>query len=833
MAWLLTLLLARHAWSQLPVAYPAAGNGGPGGTYMQDYYLPTPSSTPDCPTWSPNGEEIAFSMQGSIWKIRLGESTAYELTAASTYDAAPAWSPDGKWIVYTAEEDSRNINLRILDLATGETRALTSGDDLNLDPAWSPDGTRLAFVSTRDDGWFNIFVMPLSGGVPGTPMQLTKAADYGRERLYFGRMDLNIEPTWSPDGKEIIFLSNHGIPLGSGDIWRMPAEPGGMERARVIQREQTLYRTRADWSRDGSRIIYSSYLGGQFNNLFVLPAGGGEPYKMTFGDWDHFYPRWSPDGERIAYVSNQNGLTDLKILNAFGGNETTVKISEKRYRRPMGRLEVYVKDAITGQSIAARIYAQASDGKTYTPDHAFHLVGRAGEHIFYAAGTFNLQVPPGAMKIEAVKGFEYSPASSQVDVRANQTTPVTLTLTRMAHPAGKGWYSGSTHVHMNYGGIYHSTPQVLMAEAAAEDLSIIGELVANKDNRVLDYQYFSGGADRASTKDRLLYFGEEYRPAWYGHLSLLNLTAHLISPFTSGYEGTAIESLDPSNTDILRLAHAQGAIGGYVHPYHGDPALLHYPGARGFPVDVALGTVDFFEVVSNAEHMPTAEVWHRVLNCGFKIPLVGGEDSISNMYRSPRIGADRTYAHLGLELSWKRWIEAIRQGHTYATNGPLLDFTINGKEEGEEIHLSPQGGRVTLHARMESIAPVEKVEILNNGRVIETLSLIADNRKAELSKPIEVQGSGWYTLLAYGTHPVHPIDDHYPYAETSPIYIDCGGSPVRSPQDARYFIAWIDAISRQAEQAPGWRSEKEKDHVLGQFQEARKIFEQRLMEPAK
>ena len=182
---------------------------------------------------------------------------------------------------------------------------------------------------------------------------------------------------------------------------------------------------------------------------------------------------------------------------------------------------------------------------------------------------------------------------------------MTLVLTRIAHPASKGWYSGSDHVHMNYGGIYRSTPEVLMAEAAAEDLSIICELVANKDNRVLDYQYFRGGADPASTKDRLLYLGEEYRPAWYGHMSLLNLTTHLISPFTSGYEGTAIESLYPSNTDILRLAHAQGAIGGYVHPYHGTRRFSSYPGTRGFPVDVALGTVDFFEVA--IERRPHAD----------------------------------------------------------------------------------------------------------------------------------------------------------------------------------------------------------------------------------
>jgi Tol biopolymer transport system component len=71
----------------------------------------------------------------------------------------------------------------------------------------------------------------------------------------------------------------------------MPVEAHAMARARIIYQEQTLYRTRPDWSHDGKMIIYSSHLGGRFNNLFVLPVGGGEPYKMTFGEWDAFHPR--------------------------------------------------------------------------------------------------------------------------------------------------------------------------------------------------------------------------------------------------------------------------------------------------------------------------------------------------------------------------------------------------------------------------------------------------------------------------------------------------------------------------------------------------------------
>src|SRR5215831_19366229 len=135
--WMLSTL---RGLAQVPLAFPAAKTGG---NYMHNYYLPPPSTTPWYPAWSPDGAEIAFSMQGSVWKVRLGTTTAYELTAAATYDSSPAWSPDGRWIVYTAEDDSRDINLRILNLSTGATSALTNGSDINVDPTWSPDGKRV------------------------------------------------------------------------------------------------------------------------------------------------------------------------------------------------------------------------------------------------------------------------------------------------------------------------------------------------------------------------------------------------------------------------------------------------------------------------------------------------------------------------------------------------------------------------------------------------------------------------------------------------------------------------------------------------------------------
>ena len=811
--------------------YPTAMTGG---NYMHNYYIPPVASTPWRPCFSPDGEWIAFSMSGSIWKVRKDGGDARELTANSTYDSSPAWSPDGRWIAYTADDGYETINLRLLNTATGESAELTRGRFVNLDPVWSPDGESLLFVSTEPSGRYHLYSLEVDDGSPGEPVRLTEDHAYPNERLYFGSQDLHIQPTLSPDGREMILLSNRGIPLGSGALWRAPVGPDAMARAERILREETLYRTRPQWSPDGTRIVYSSHRGSQFNNLYVLPVRGGEPYQLTFGDWDHFDPRWSPDGEWIAYVSNERGLSELRLLRTFGGEDRPVPIRRRVYRRPTGTLRVSVGDAGSGQRTEARVQLLASDGKAYAPTDAYHRVAARALHqdFFHTDGEFAVKLPVGAVSILVMKGFERLPVERIVQIKPDSVTPVRLEFERFADMGALGWYSGSDHVHMNYGGNLRNTPENLLFMAAAEDLDVVGEKIANKDNRVFDHQHYAGPRDPLrSTPERMLSWGQEYRPPFYGHINLINLTKHLISPYTTGYEGTAIASLYPSNTDIFRMARAQGAIGGYVHPYSRDPVSAGYGGARGFPVDVALGTATYLEVMTSAwQGFHTSRVWHRALNCGFKVTATGGEDSITDLHRTPVIGAARMYAYLGDALSWEGWVEAIREGRTFVTNGPLVQLAIDGEIAGGEVRLPAEGGTVEVRARLDSAFPVGRLELIRNGQAVEQIPLDAGGRTGAFSKRIQVDRSGWYTLRATTDEPVPPVDDTHLHAETGPIYVYRGDEPIRSKADAEYFVRWIDDISQQARMHSGWRSEREREHVLGQFDEAREVFLRRAAE---
>ncbi len=107
-----------------------------------------------------------------------------------------------------------------------------------------------------------------------------------------------------------------------------------------------------------------------------------------------------------------------------------------------------------------------------------------GEHFFHTDGRFTLEAPEGELVFEAMHGFESRPTVENVHVTPSRVTFVTLKLKPMTDMKALGWHSGSNHVHMNYGGNLHNTPANLLFMAEAEDVDVVTDLIANKDNRV-------------------------------------------------------------------------------------------------------------------------------------------------------------------------------------------------------------------------------------------------------------------------------------------------------------------------------------------------------------
>jgi hypothetical protein len=325
--------------------------------------------------------------------------------------------------------------------------------------------------------------------------------------------------------------------------------------------------------------------------------------------------------------------------------------------------------------------------------------------------------------------------------------------------------------------------------------------------------------------------GQEFHTSAWGHLGLLGLGDHILLPGYAAYANTAAASLYPPNATILDLAHAQGGIAGYVHPFDSvpDPFDAEQPLTHEIPVDVALGKVDYYEAVGfNVDPFATQAVWYRLLNCGFRIPTGAGTDAMTN-YASLRgpVGLNRVYVKTPAPLDHRRFLEALAAGRTFATNGPLLGFTLGDNEIGDTIELPAGSHQLEVRASLRSIVPLDHFEVVGNGEVVASLPLDDGGTSASVSQKIKIARSGWYLVRAWNSEATHPVRDYLPFATTSPIYVTVGGEPTRSPDDADYFVAWVDRLIEMARAHAGYNTTEEKSVVLELFTDARAIYSER------
>jgi TolB protein len=810
--------------------------------YYRELYVPQLTTGPSSAAWTPDSRALVYSMAGTLWRQRLDSNEAEQLTDGPGYDYQPDCEPGGRWVVYD-RYDKDAIELWAMNLESRQERQLTSSGAVNLEPRFSPDGKRLAFVSTSYHGHFHIFVGDFKDGELQNVRRMTGETRTALPRFYYSEFDHEISPVWSADGKELIFVSNHGHVYGTGGFWRMKAEPGA--EAHEFHYEETAWKARPDFSPDGKRIVYASYLGQQWQQLWLIPSQGGDAFPISYGDFDNTSPRWSPDGTKIAFISNRSGNTSLWIQTIPGGEQRQIIAKEKRYPKPMAELEIAVLDS-EGKPTPARIFVTGEDGRAYAPDDAwmhaedsFVRSERAFEaHYFHTAGVAHMAVPTGQVEVEVMKGFENRIEKRTVRIVAGEHVKLNIRLRLLDIPqeAGFRWASADLHVHMNYGGTYRNTPGNLVMQEEAENLSLIEDLVVNKEQRIPDIAYFRRGADPASRLDHLLFYGQEFHTNLWGHLGLLNLQTLLI-PGYAAYGNTAAASPFPSNAAVADMAHAQGALVGYVHPFDlaidpvNDPTLTHgqqTDEALELPVDAALGKVDYIEAMGFSDHLLTADVWYRLLNCGFHLPTGAGSDTMAN-YASLHgpVGLVRAYAKVPRgPLDIARWFNSLKHGNTFATNGPLLGFALGEKQLGDELQLPAGKHEVKFKAWLRSIVPVDHLQVICNGKVARELRLNNEREGADGEGTIPIEQSGWCLLRAWSEKAEHPILDDYVYATTGPIYVKVAGSLQKSPEDAAYFVAWIDRLIASAEANQDWNTAEEKAAVLKTLNDARAVYVQ-------
>ncbi|MFQ5931978.1 MAG: CehA/McbA family metallohydrolase [Nitrospiraceae bacterium] len=779
------------------------------------------------PSWSPDGARLAFSLFGSIWQVPSKGGQAQQITTSSGYHAHPAWSPQGDTVAWVRGSSPRGRlplisgRLVLVDVSTGREREIQTRYPVAGTPAWSPDGTHIVCGLRVPNAGSLLHEITVANGK-------IRQLQYRPQRSAAGSW---ISASSNPQRSEIFFAAQR---VGPAQIWAMPSDRPPI----MVQMPLTRYRPEdivflhtLSAVPDGSGVVYSAVAvnGKGDYELYRISRQGGKPVTVTGTERDEFSPAVSPDGRLIAHVSNHLGNIDLFTMPLSGGKKKHVQITGLKFRKPSGWVRVRVTDEL-GNPTPVRLYVRASDGKAYCPPgspiYYYPLEPEGGrEGFFVASGDDTFPVPAGGLRLVAVKGIEYRIAERRLEVGSGDTTEVAITMERWTNWNQRGWHTGENHFHANYNGSYYQQPRQSLRWLQAEDLNAANMIVANAAGAFIhDKEFFRGAPDLLSTDRYILYWGQEYRNSDpLGHMAFLNIKKQVPPSYTSVI-GSDSRYDFPLNTMAALKAREQGGLVSYVHPIGGtrNDAFDTNLGAKEIPVTAALDGVDSIDILPFGE--AAYQLWYRLLNSGFKIAAGAGTDTFTNWRGINRIpGGARQYVEVGSVMSWDRWIARYREGRNFVTNGPLLTFHVNGQPLGSEIRFlegQSYGARLTTH--VTSLVPLQLVEFIQNGRVIESKEVDAQARSVWLEKDVRVERSCWFAVRVTG-RPSRAVVG-LPRAHSSPIYVHMGAKPTLVREDIELMIRWVDRLWAYLEQRDNFGPGDNRERARKMFDQARQHY---------
>ncbi len=495
-------------------------------------------------------------------------------------------------------------------------------------------------------------------------------------------------------------------------------------------------------------------------------------------------------------------------------------------------VHVRVSDAATGKPTPVRVRFTDAEGNYYAPfgrltDFATDMAEDVGGNVLlggeahaYIDGTCEIGLPAGRISVAIDKGPEYRPVRAEV-TRVPGKLALRFTIERWVDLRAEGWYSGDTRCHF-------LTPHAALLEAAAADVAVVNLLawdcVLHGVHRV-NYRAipnllaFSGQNPALERPGHMVVVNTMNLHETLGRLLLLNCH-RVVYPLTAG----GPDSLDNwTLADWCDQCHRKGGL------VIGDNFFGQSP---GYPhgellADLISGRVDALQldgfenprVDAELEQEPLLKEWYQLLDCGFRVPLVGGSCKTSNL---EILGAPRTYALLeqGQPLTYKNWVEAVRAGRTFVTNGPVLTFTVNEQPPGAALDL-PEGG-ATVHVRAEarSLAPLERLEILANNRVVAGADAEGTPARAAVAAEVPLPAGGWLVARCWG--PYEDALEQWRAALTSPVYVRVGGRrPSPDPATRAAVIEALEAALYSVTTRARFANEQQGQRLAGVFEQAR------------
>ena len=243
------------------------------------------------PVFSADGSQVLFTSQRTgeptLWLVPVDGGAVTPVPIDGSGDFYSTWAPDGQSIVIDLDVEGGPPDLFRFWFASRRLERLTESPGMDIHPSFSPDGREILFVSMRG-GSMDLWVMKADGSDPRSVFQ-DEAEDW--------------HPSWSPDGARIVFESDRGE--GESQVWVVDRD--GSNLAQVTRGPSRAIR--ASWSPDGTLILFE-----QSDDLWVVSPAGGQPVRLTDRPGRDGNAAWAPEGARIVVSSHEDGNADLWLI---------------------------------------------------------------------------------------------------------------------------------------------------------------------------------------------------------------------------------------------------------------------------------------------------------------------------------------------------------------------------------------------------------------------------------------------------------------------------------------------------------------------------------------
>ncbi len=450
-------------------------------------------------------------------------------------------------------------------------------------------------------------------------------------------------------------------------------------------------------------------------------------------------------------------------------------------------VHVTILDDETGRPVPCRVHFRSPAGIPYQP-HGHHNqvnsnlgswhvdVGgdvRLGQITYaYIDGACQGWLPRGEVIVDIARGFEYEPIRTRVQIEPGQRE-LTLRLKRWIHMNERRWFSGDSHVH------FLST-QGSHTESQGEDLNVVNLLQSQWGSLFTNTEEFTGRPSVLQEGNNIVYISQENRQHFLGHLTLWGLKKPVMPWCSDGPEPAELGgTLEATMSDWADQCHAQG----------GSVIIPHFPNPNGEPVAlVATGRADGVEMFN---HEPFNHIeYYRYLNCGYRLPLVGGTDKMTS---DVPVGLYRTYVNIPEDeaFNYRNWCKNVAKGRTFHSGGPIIHLSVEGHGLGDTVQLSGPG-TVEIEAWAESIFPIHTLQVVQQGQIVASTEESKGTRRLAFKAKIKIEGHTWLAARCAG--PDYTSIRHYDgwrrgiFAHTSPIYVACGGEWQMFDQEAAQYM---------------------------------------------